>query len=58
MPTGSSWRLISGVASTFFLDNFRPEVVSDIISGAVIDLTGVKILVKLVDSRSNGSRYV
>ena len=33
--------------------NFRPEVPSDIISGAIVEPTDVDVLVKFVDSRSN-----
>ena len=41
------------------VDNFRPEVDSDVISGVVIvDPTGVKIRVKFGDSRSNHSRDI
>ena len=37
--------------------NFRPEVRSDVISGVIIDPTGVKVCVKFGDSRSNRLRY-
>ena len=39
-------------------DNFRLEVHSDVISGAVIDPTGVKVHVKFGYSRSNRSRDI
>ena len=39
-------------------DNCQPELVSDVISGAVVDLTGVKVPVKFGDSRSNRSRDI
>ena len=39
-------------------DNCQPELVSDVISGAVVDPTGVKIRVKFGDSRSNRSRDI
>ena len=40
----------------FFRCSFRPEVYSDVISGAIVDPTGVKVCVKHGDSRSNRSR--
>ena len=40
------------------VDNFHPEVNSDVESGVVVDLTGVKFHVKLDDSRSNRSRDI
>ena len=39
-----------------FQDNFRPEVVSDVISGVVVDPADVKVFVKFGDSVSNRSR--
>ena len=36
-------------------DNFRPEVDSDVISGVVVEATGMKVRVKSGDSRSNRS---
>ena len=39
-------------------DNCQLEVVSDVISGVVIDPTGVKVRVKFGDSRSNRSRDI
>ena len=36
----------------------RPEVLNDVIPGAVIEPTGVKAPVKVVDSRSNRSRDI
>ena len=40
------------------VDNFRPEVPSDIISGVVVDPAGVKVRVKFGDSGSNRSRDI
>ena len=41
------------------VDNFRPEVYSDVISGVVVDPTGVKkVGVKFGDSKSNRSRDI
>ena len=37
--------------STVFRCNFRPEVVSDVIAGAVADPTGLKVRVKFGDFR-------
>ena len=37
------------------VDNFRPEVHSDVIFGVVVNLAGVKFHVKFGDSRSNRS---
>ena len=45
-----------GIFDVFLRGNFRLEVDSDVISGVVIDLAGVKTLVELGDSRSNRSR--
>ena len=39
-------------------DNCQLEVVSDVISGMVVDPTGVKVPVKFGDSRSNRSRDI
>ena len=39
-------------------DNCQPEVVSDVISGVVVDSTGVKVRVKFGDSRLNRSRDI
>ena len=36
----------------------RPEVASDVISGAVVDPTGMKVSVKLGDSRSDRYRDI
>ena len=46
------------VFSKVFRYNFRPEVDSDVISGATVDNVGVDLSVKFGDSRSNGSRYI
>ena len=44
---------------TFFeLSNCQPEVVSDVISGVVVEPTGAKVRVKVGDSRSNRSRDI
>ena len=40
------------------VDNFRPEVCSHVISGVVVDTTGVKVCVKFGDSTSNRSRDI
>ena len=40
------------------VDNFRPEVYSDVISGVNPTGMGVKVHVKLGVSRSNRSRYI
>ena len=51
-------REIPPEAACFFRCSFRPEVVIDVISGAVVDPTGVKVRVKFGDSRSNRSRDI
>ena len=38
------------------VDNFRPKTRSDVMSGVLIDPTGLKVHVKFDDSRSNRSR--
>ena len=40
------------------VDDFRPEAYSDVISGVVIESTGVKVHVKFGDSRSSQSRDI
>ena len=40
------------------MNNFRPEVHSDVISGVLVDPTGMKVRVKFGDSRSNHSRDI
>ena len=40
----------------FFQDNFRPEVVSDVLSGGDVGQIGMDIAVKFGDSRPNRSR--
>ena len=40
------------------VDNFRPEVESDVIFGAVVDPHGMRVCVKLCDSRSHRSRDI
>ena len=48
-----------GIFNRFLnVDNFQPEEVSDIISGVVVELRGMDIQVKLLDSRSNRSRDI
>ena len=42
--------------STDFRGSFRPEVVSDVISGRIVDPTSVKLHIKFGDSMSNFSR--
>ena len=42
-------------ACYFNFDNCQPEVVSDVISGMVVEPTCVKVVVKFGDSRSNCS---
>ena len=42
----------------FEVDNFRLKVASDDVCGLVIELIGMKDLVKFGDSRSNGSRVI
>ena len=44
--------------SRVFRNNLRPEVGSDVISGLVVELTGVDVRVKFGDSMSNGSRDI
>ena len=39
-------------------DHCKPEVVSDVISGVFVEPRGVKVAVKLSDSRSNCSRDI
>ena len=39
-----------------FRDNFRPEVVSAVMSGLAVEWFSMDVLVKLGDSRSNGSQ--
>ena len=38
--------VLGGIFDCFFRCSFRPEVVSDVISGAVVDSTDVKVRVK------------
>ena len=40
------------------VDNFRPEVYSDVISSVIVDLRGVRIHVKFGNSRYNQSRDI
>ena len=40
------------------VDNFRPEVYSDVMSGVLVDPREMKTSVKLGDSRSNRSRDI
>ena len=39
-------------------NNCRPEVLSDVISAAVVEPTGMKVLVQFGDSTSNHSRDI
>ena len=39
-------------------DNFRPEVVSDVISGVAVDQVGLDVRVKFGDSRSYGCQDI
>ena len=50
---------MGGVISGRFsnVDNFRPEVDSDVIFGVVIDPTGMKVPIKFGDSIKSISRY-
>ena len=41
--------------SRVFRDNFRPEVASNVISGAAIESVGTGIRINVDDSRSNRS---
>ena len=40
------------------VDNFRLEVYSDVMSGAIVDLTGKVCVKKIGDSRSHSSRDI
>ena len=44
--------------STVFCHNFRPEADSDVISGAIVEATGMEVRVKFGGSRSNRSRDI
>ena len=48
----------SSIFVSFFHDNFRPEVVSDVISSFAVARVGVDVPVKFGDCRSNRSRYI
>ena len=41
-----------------FRDNFRPEAVSEVLSGVDVECVGVDVRVKLGDSTSNRSRDI
>ena len=41
--------------STFFRDNFRPEVTSDVISSSALEWVTTNVHVKFIDSMSNRS---
>ena len=41
-----------------FHNNFRPEVISDVLSGVGVEQIGVDISVNFGDSRSSHSRYI
>ena len=40
------------------VDNFRPELGSDVISGMIVTPVGMKVGVKLCNSKSNRSRDI
>ena len=48
----------SGIFDSFFQDNFRPEVVSDLISGLSEERFSMDVSVKFGDSWSNRSRDI
>ena len=55
----SSKVVVCGIFDSFLnFDNCQPETVSDVISGVVVNPTGVKVHVKLGDSRLNRSRDI
>ena len=41
-----------------FGNNFRPEVVGDVMSGVAVEYVGMDVHVKLGDSRPNRSRNI
>ena len=47
-----------GIVDSFFCDNFRPDVVSDVLSGAAIGYVNVDVSVKLDDSTLNIGQIV
>ena len=47
-----------GIFDSFFRDNFWPVVDSDVISGVIVDQTGMDVPVKFGDPRSNRSRDI
>ena len=51
---------VGGVISGPFsnVNNFQPEVHSDVISSGFVDPAGLKVLVKFGDSRSNSSQDI
>ena len=49
---------MAAFSPVFFRGSFRPEVLNDVMSRAVVDPTGVKVLVKFGASRSNRSRGI
>ena len=54
----STWSHRRRRFSSFFLKNFRPEVVCDVRSGLVLDQTGTDVYAKCGDFMSNRSRYL
>ena len=46
------------MSTIFFRNNFRPEVVCDVISGANVGQVSANVSVKFGDSRSNRSRHI
>ena len=47
-----------GICGSFFHDNFRPEVASDVMFGVVVERTRMDVTGKFGDSRSNRSRDI
>ena len=47
-----------GIFASFFRENFRPEVVIEVISGFALERIGMDGLVKFCDSRSNHCRDI
>ena len=45
----------AALSTAFFRGDFRPEVVSDVISGVNVGRFGLDVLVKFGDSNSNGA---
>ena len=47
-----------GITKQLLCSNFRPEVVSDVISGTDVEQVGMNALVKFGDFRSNRYRHI